>query len=69
MKTHSESDFEFEKCTPFCACASYHNPIFVEKEVGADIQHVNLSGMCTISVYNENKTTSHLERLLRPPQA
>lgn len=66
---HHDDDIDFEKCTSFCACASFHNPIIAEKKCNIEIKRVIVQKTEYLSLYTENKTKSHIEPPLRPPQA
>jgi len=64
--TQNENDLAQFACTPFCACSSYHNPNYVEKN-NFDIQNIDIISDKN-TVYNENSTSSFLKSLWRPPQ-
>ncbi len=64
----NESDSHQDMCTPFCSCASFHNPNFIAQN-SFDLRNMNVISAKKIAIYNENQTSSHLNSLWRPPKA
>ncbi|WP_321332292.1 hypothetical protein [uncultured Bacteroides sp.] len=65
---HAESNFLDDDCTPFCACSSIHNPNFIAKH-DFNFQNTCIDTVKKNAIYNENRTSSYLESLWRPPKA
>ncbi len=66
--THNESDSAQDMCTPFCSCASFHNPNFIARN-SFDLRNIDIVSVEKIAIYNENQTSSYLDSLWRPPKA